>query len=101
MHKIEERLISNAFKERMGRSPPNLVPPDMRHDEVVSELAYAPLQQTEPSGTAKFIRLFKEHLHANANAQQRRSLFYSFANKLVEAKFGKCFHTCRERANTW
>ena len=101
MHKVEERLIGNARKQRMRRPLANLIPADLWDYQIPSKTSHSARQKTEPRRSPKLFRLFKEHLHADAHAEQWRSLSYSFLHEIAEAALGQRLHASRKRADTW
>ena len=83
--------------------PPLLVdavPANLRHHQLASKPAHSATQQSEPRRRSKFLRLVKQQLHANTNAQQRRSCLHSLAHQTIEAPFTQSLHTRAKRADT-
>src|SRR5215207_75890 len=69
---VEEGLILDAFGERVCLAPPDLIPTDLRHAQAFWEAPHAPAQEAEPARRAELLRLLEEHLHPDADAEQRR-----------------------------
>src|SRR5439155_26307917 len=73
MDKVEERQVFHTIQQRVQPPLPNLIPADLRHHQIVAEAAHAPANQAQSRSPAELLRLFKQYLHANTHAQQRRA----------------------------
>src|ERR1044072_4471837 len=100
MHEITERPVFDTVKQRMLAFLMNSIPSNLWHDELVSTPPHIPLQQPKPRRRSKFIRLFKQHLHPNANTEQWRSLTYLLTHQSVETSLRECLHTRTKRPDT-
>ena len=100
MNEIEERSVDYALKQRMSDPLPDLIPPNLRHNQIVCKTANAATQKPQPGRSAKLLRFLKEHLHANTDAEQRRSFSDAFAHQLIESAFSEGLHACPKRPNS-
>ena len=67
MHEIAKRTIINISKKRMRSSLMNPVPAHVWHNQLLTEAPHTSSNQAETTCLAKLIRLFKQHLHSDAN----------------------------------
>src|SRR5688572_8102805 len=81
MNEITERPISDTGKQSMLLLLANAIPTDLRHDLVYFEPAHAPTQQPKPVRGPKLFGNIKQHLHTDANPEQRRPSRRSFAHQ--------------------
>ena len=69
MNEIEKLSVDYPFKQRMSDSLPDLIPANLRHNQLACKTPNAPRQKTQARLAAKLIRLLKKHLHADADAE--------------------------------
>src|SRR5947209_2741035 len=92
-------MALDAFRERVFFAPPDLIPADLRHAQTRGEASHATAQETEAGGDAELLRLLKEHLHADADAEQRCAFLDALAHEAVEAALRQSLHARAERAD--
>ena len=69
MNEIEKRSIDYLCKQRMSDSLPDLIPTNLRHNQVACKPPNTPRQKPQARLPAKLVRFLKKHLHANTNAE--------------------------------
>src|SRR5438067_4901526 len=79
----------------------NLIPTHMRHRQIVRKTLHPSAQQPQSQSSAKLFRLFKQQLHAHANAEQRSSLGDALDDKAIEATLRESLHASAECADAW
>src|SRR5690242_3548029 len=99
MHEVEERLVLDAFRERVGLAPDDLIPTDLRHAQALWKASHAAAQEPEPARLAELFGLIEEHLHADAYAEQGRPFRDTLANEFFKAALAESFHARTERAD--
>src|SRR5437016_13364859 len=77
----------------------NLIPTHMRHRQIVRKTLHLSAQQPQSQSSAKLFRLFKQQLHAHANAEQRSSLGDALDDKAIEATRRESLHASAECAD--
>src|SRR5205807_5796815 len=79
----------------------NLIPTYMRHRQIPRKTLHLSAQQPQSQTLAKLFRLFKQQLHAHANAEQRNSFGDALDHKAIEAAFRESLHASAEGADAW
>src|SRR5205814_2653817 len=79
----------------------NLIPTHMRHRQVTHKTLHLSAQQSQSWRPAKLFRLFKQQLHAHANAEHRSSLGDALDDKAIEAPLRESLHASAECADAW
>src|SRR5437764_14446233 len=79
----------------------NLIPTYMRYRQIVRKTLHLSAQQSQSWRPAKLFRLFKQQLHAHANAEQRSSLGDTLDDKAIEAPLRESLHASAECADAW
>src|ERR1043166_1954555 len=83
----------------MFSPPADLIPADLRHVQPFGEAAHSTAQETEAARRAELFRLVEEHLHPDADAEQRRPFFNTLAHEPFKAARGESLHARAERAH--
>src|SRR6266446_3102997 len=77
----------------------NLIPTYMRHGQIARKKLHLAAQQSQSRSSAKLFRLFKQQLHAYANAEQRSSFGDALDDKAIEAALRESLHASAECAD--
>src|SRR5713226_9458602 len=70
MHEIEKRLVVYPIKQKMSNPLSNLIPTNLRYDQIVGKAANPAGQESKAGRCPKLFRVLEEHLHADADAEQ-------------------------------
>ena len=79
----------------------NLIPTYMRYRQVTHKTLHLSAQQSQSWRPAKLFRLFKQQLHAHANAEHRSSFGDALDDKAIEAALRESLHASAECADAW
>src|SRR5437762_1811725 len=79
----------------------NLIPTYMRHRQIAGKTLHLSAQQPQSQSSAKLFRLFKQQLHAHANAEHRSSFGDALDDKAIEAALRESLHASTKSADAW